>query len=96
MLAGRINVGKSSLLNALAGYARAIVHPAPGTTRDAVAITAAIDGWPVELCDTAGLRAAGDAVERAGIDRARERLAAADLVILVTDRSAPGRRGMRP
>ena len=87
VLAGRSNVGKSSLLNALAGYARAIVHPTPGTTRDTVALTTAIDGWPVELCDTAGLRTADDAIERAGIDRARERLAQADLVVLVADRS---------
>jgi tRNA modification GTPase len=89
VLAGRINVGKSSLLNVLAGYGRAIVHPTPGTTRDAVAVATAVDGWPVEFCDTAGLRAADDAVERAGIERARERLAAADLVILVADRSLP-------
>ena len=89
VLAGRINVGKSSLLNALAGYGRAIVHPAPGTTRDAVAVTTAVDGWPVELCDTAGLRATGDAIERAGIERARQRLAQADLVVLVADRSVP-------
>ena len=89
VLAGRANVGKSSLMNALAGYGRAIVHHSPGTTRDAVAFATAIDGWPVELCDTAGLRAAGDAVERAGIERARERLAQADLVVLVADRSVP-------
>ena len=87
VLAGRTNVGKSSLLNALAGYRRAIVDAAPGTTRDAVAMPTAIDGWPVELCDTAGLRAAEEPVERAGIDRARQRLAQADLVILVADRS---------
>lgn len=89
VLAGRTNVGKSSLLNALAGYERAIVHHEPGTTRDAVAITTAIDGWPVELCDTAGLRAADDAVERAGVERTRERLAQADLVVLVADQSVP-------
>ncbi len=88
VLAGRVNVGKSSLLNALAGYARSIVHVTPGTTRDAVTLTTAIDGWPVELCDTAGLRVGGDAIERAGIERARERLARADLIILVGDRSA--------
>jgi tRNA modification GTPase len=89
VLAGRPNVGKSSLMNALAGYGRAIVHHAPGTTRDAVALTTAIDGWPVELCDTAGLRTAEDAVERAGVKRARERLALADVAVLVTDRSVP-------
>lgn len=89
VLAGRINVGKSSLLNVLAGYGRAIVHPAPGTTRDAVAITTAVDGWPVEFWDTAGFCTADDDIECAGIERARERLAAADLVILVADRSLP-------
>jgi tRNA modification GTPase len=87
VLAGRVNVGKSSLINALAGYDRSIVHPTPGTTRDAVTLVTAIDGWPVELCDTAGLRDGGDAIERAGIERARERLAQADLVILICDRS---------
>jgi tRNA modification GTPase len=89
VLAGRPNVGKSSLINGLAGYGRVIVHDQPGTTRDAVTLSTAIDGWPVELCDTAGLRPGGDAVERAGIERAGERLARADLVLLVTDRSQP-------
>jgi tRNA modification GTPase len=88
VLAGRVNVGKSSLINALAGYDRSIVHPTPGTTRDAVTLVTAIDGWPVELCDTAGMRGGGDAIERAGIELARERLAQADLVVLVCDRSA--------
>ena len=87
VLAGRANVGKSSLINALAGYDRSIVHATPGTTRDAVTLVTAIDGWPVELCDTAGLGIGSDAVERAGIQRARERLAAADLIILVADHS---------
>jgi tRNA modification GTPase len=87
VLAGGVNVGKSSLLNALTGYVRSIVHATPGTTRDAVTAVTAIDGWPVELCDTAGLRADGnvDAVERAGMDRADESMAQADLVILVLD-----------
>lgn len=88
VLAGAVNVGKSSLINALAGYGRSIVHPTPGTTRDAVTLTTAIDGWPVELCDTAGLRVGSNAVEVAGIERARERLSQADLAILVFDRSA--------
>jgi tRNA modification GTPase len=89
VLAGRVNVGKSSLINAMAGYGRSIVHPAPGTTRDAVTLTAAIDGWPVELCDTAGLRGSEDAVELAGIQLARQRLDQSDLAILVFDRSQP-------
>jgi tRNA modification GTPase len=89
VLAGRPNVGKSSLMNALAGHPRSIVHHAPGTTRDAVTLSTAIDGWPVELCDTAGLRAAGDALESAGIQRAQQRLARADLVVLVCDQSVP-------
>lgn len=88
VLTGRTNVGKSSLLNALAGHGRAIVHDAPGTTRDAVTATTAIEGWPVELCDTAGLRSPGDAIERAGIELAHQRLARADLVALVADQSA--------
>ena len=89
VLGGRPNVGKSSLMNALAGHRRSIVHHAPGTTRDAVTLSTAIDGWPVELCDTAGLRPAGDALESAGIQRAQERLARADLVVLVCDQSVP-------
>jgi tRNA modification GTPase len=87
VLAGPPNAGKSSLLNALAGYRRARVHHAPGTTRDVVALRTALGGWPVELCDTAGLHAGGDAVERAGIERAEATLRAADLVLLVFDRS---------
>lgn len=96
VLAGRVNVGKSSLVNALAGYGRSIVHPTPGTTRDAVTVTTAIDGWPVQLCDTAGLRSGCecgssgvDPVERAGIQLAQERLGEADLAVLVFDRSRP-------
>jgi tRNA modification GTPase len=89
VLGGRANVGKSSLINALAGQQRSIVHHAPGTTRDAVTLSTAIDGWPVELCDTAGLRQAGDALESAGVERAQQRLAGADLVLLVCDQSVP-------
>jgi tRNA modification GTPase len=86
-IGGRPNVGKSSLVNAIVGYDRAIVHPASGTTRDVVTATTAIDGWPVRLADTAGLRHSDDPVECDGIDRARGRLAEADLVVLVFDGS---------
>jgi tRNA modification GTPase len=87
--AGRPNVGKSRLFNALAGYERALVAPTPGTTRDVVTLTAAIDGWPVELVDTAGLRDASDPIEQSGILLAREWQTGADLVLLVLDRSEP-------
>lgn len=87
VLAGRPNVGKSRLLNALAGYDRSIVDPTPGTTRDIVTIRTAFDGWPVELADTAGIRFSDDAIEAAGIASSRRRLEHADLVLLVLDRS---------
>jgi len=89
VLAGPPNVGKSSLINALLGYQRAIVHPTPGTTRDVVTAITAMDGWPVELSDTAGLRASAEVVERAGVALAQQRLATADLVVLVFDQSQP-------
>lgn len=85
VLAGPPNVGKSSLINALLGYARAIVHDAPGTTRDAVSELAALDGWGVQLTDTAGQRSGAAALEAAGIQLARRRLEQADLVVLVFD-----------
>lgn len=88
-LAGRPNVGKSRLLNALAGYERAIVDPTPGTTRDVVTIQTAFDGWPVEIADTAGLRQADDDLESAGIALARARQTGADLILLVLDLSEP-------
>lgn len=89
VLAGRPNVGKSTLINALAGYKRAIVHHAPGTTRDVLTVTTALEGWPVMLADTAGLRAADDAIESCGIRLAEEEMAAADLVLLICDASTP-------
>jgi tRNA modification GTPase len=89
VLCGRPNVGKSSLINALVGYARSIVFDQPGTTRDVVTAETAIDGWPVEFSDTAGLRDAADELESAGIERARRQLAQADLRIVVLDISRP-------
>jgi tRNA modification GTPase len=89
VLAGWPNVGKSSLINALLGYQRAIVHPAPGTTRDVVAATTALEGWPVEFRDTAGLRTGGHPVERAGVARARDELHTGDLVLLIFDAGQP-------
>jgi tRNA modification GTPase len=88
VLAGAPNVGKSSVLNALAGYQRSIVAPTPGTTRDVVTATVALDGWPVELADTAGLRQDTGALEGQGIERARGAAAAADLCLWVLDASA--------
>jgi len=89
VLVGKANVGKSSLINALVGYRRAIVFPTPGTTRDVVTATTAIDGLAVELADTAGLSQSGDDVERLGVEKARRQAAAADLVLGVFDASGP-------
>jgi len=85
VLCGRPNVGKSSLINALVGYGRSIVFDQPGTTRDVVTVETALDGWPVELSDTAGLRENADELEAAGISRARRQLESADLRLLLVD-----------
>jgi len=82
---GQPNVGKSSLLNQLAGFDRAIVHPQHGTTRDLVRYSTALAGWPVRLTDTAGIRQTNDAIEQEGVTRARQAAKEAALVILVTD-----------
>jgi tRNA modification GTPase len=85
VLAGRPNVGKSSLLNRLAGEDLAIVTEIPGTTRDAVRQTIQIEGVPVNIIDTAGLRDTDDAVEAIGIARAWEAIGEADAMLLVVD-----------
>jgi tRNA modification GTPase len=87
VLAGRPNVGKSSLLNRLAGEERAIVTAVPGTTRDALREAIQIEGVPINIIDTAGLRESGDEIERLGIERARRELGRADVVLVVFDAS---------
>ncbi len=89
VLAGPPNVGKSSLINALVGHNRAIVHDAPGTTRDVVTAATALGGWPIELADTAGLRSSDDPLESTGIDLATARMATADACVLVFDIRSP-------
>ena len=91
---GRPNAGKSSLMNQLLGYGRAIVNAMPGTTRDVVSETSAIDGWPVELSDTAGLRTADGEIEKIGIERAVVRIQSADVVVGVVDSAVPIERGV--
>ncbi len=87
VIAGAPNVGKSSLLNALARRDAAIVSQHAGTTRDVIEVHLDLKGYPVILCDTAGLRAAGDDVEREGVARTRARLEDADIVLWVRDAS---------
>ncbi|MEO8250610.1 MAG: tRNA uridine-5-carboxymethylaminomethyl(34) synthesis GTPase MnmE [Burkholderiales bacterium] len=85
VIAGQPNSGKSSLLNALAGAELAIVTPVAGTTRDKIAGTIQIEGVPIHVIDTAGLRESSDEVERIGIERAWSEIEAADAVLLVHD-----------
>ncbi len=81
VLAGAPNAGKSSLMNALLDENRAIVSDTPGTTRDSIEAWIDIEGWPVKLVDTAGLRDASDAVEAEGVKRAEDLISRADIVI---------------
>jgi tRNA modification GTPase len=88
VIAGKPNVGKSSLLNALLGEKRAIVTPLPGTTRDFIEESININGFEIKLTDTAGLRDAANIIEEEGIALVREKLATADLILLIIDGSA--------
>ena len=87
IIVGKPNVGKSSLLNALLGQDRAIVSATPGTTRDFIEELVSIEGLPLRMMDTAGIRDSKEEVEQAGIARARRHLDAAELVLLVLDSS---------
>lgn len=88
-VAGAPNVGKSSLVNALAGYQRSIVAATPGTTRDVVTTRLALDGWLIELADTAGQRTKVETLEAQGIHLAQATAASADLCLWLLDGSAP-------
>lgn len=90
VIAGRPNAGKSSLLNSLAGYDAAIVTDIPGTTRDVLRERINIDGMPLHVADTAGLREEADVVEAEGIRRARQEMTRADRILYVID----GQRGL--
>ncbi|KPK11836.1 MAG: hypothetical protein AMJ68_04270 [Acidithiobacillales bacterium SG8_45] len=87
VLAGKPNAGKSSLLNALAGQESAIVSEVPGTTRDIIREHIQIDGLPIHILDTAGLRESGDAIESEGVRRAKHAMDRADRVLLIVDDS---------
>ena len=86
---GPPNAGKSSLTNAILGFERAIVTPIAGTTRDVLTHHTVIDGWPVELSDTAGLRDSNNQIEQIGVAKARQKLETADLIISVIDAADP-------
>jgi tRNA modification GTPase len=94
-LVGRPNVGKSSLFNSLLGHGRAIVTDVPGTTRDTITESIAMDGVPLLLTDTAGLRSSSDDIESIGVERTRREAADSDLLIVVIDGSEPLSEGDR-
>ena len=85
VFSGKPNVGKSSLSNAIHGFARSIVLDQPGTTRDIVSATTTIDGWSFEISDTAGLRSSTDEIEMTGVAMATERIRNADIWIWVSE-----------
>ncbi|MEL7451105.1 MAG: tRNA uridine-5-carboxymethylaminomethyl(34) synthesis GTPase MnmE [Pseudomonadota bacterium] len=90
VIAGPPNAGKSSLMNRLAGFEAAIVTDIPGTTRDMLRETIHLDGMPLHLVDTAGLREGGETIEREGMRRARSAMQSADRVLVVRDAAAGG------
>ena len=92
VICGEPNVGKSSLLNGLLGYERAIVSDVEGTTRDTVEEVVNIQGIPLRLIDTAGVRNSDDKIEQQGIIRSEKQIELADLIIEVVDGSKPGKR----
>jgi len=88
-IVGKPNVGKSSLLNCLLKEERAIVTPIPGTTRDVIEEVLNINGVAIRIADTAGLRKTQDVVETIGVERAKEKISVADIILWVVDRSVP-------
>jgi tRNA modification GTPase len=94
VICGRPNVGKSSLLNLLSGFERAIVSPAAGTTRDTIEEVIQVHGLPLKLVDTAGLRDSNDEIERIGMERTRREMERADLILEVVDASRPPEPGL--
>jgi tRNA modification GTPase len=89
VIVGRVNAGKSSLLNRLLNEERAVVTPIPGTTRDIIESTIHMEGIPLHLMDTAGFRKVRGTLEKIGIHRAEQKMEEADLVLLVMDQSRP-------
>jgi len=89
LILGRPNVGKSSLLNSLLGESRAIVTHIPGTTRDVIEEQIVLNGLPIRLIDTAGIRDTKDPIEAEGVNRAQKKIQAADIVLFVIDGSLP-------
>jgi len=89
VIVGRVNVGKSSILNRLSQQERAIVTPIPGTTRDILEVMVAIQGLPVKLVDTAGMRKVKGRIEKKGLELTETHRALADITMLVIDRSRP-------
>ena len=96
VIAGPPNAGKSTLLNALLGFPRALVHHEAGTTRDLLEENSLIDGWPVVICDAAGIRDTPHAIELAGIELARQAIETADLLIVVSDARERSEGMLRP